>query len=269
MPRAQPEGHRERLALSTRERLDDLEARRAQLLERRIGELHLALDPDGAGDLKAPPRLDRILQQRGLADARLSVHHEDPAASLACPLEQPFQHLALTLAAQKLLARRPGDHLNARASSMALGRALRNSGIRPPGGGGTIPSMATTETSLPDYAPVPRSALGPALDGEEHYVGRVERNVYWVTDGTYQSAFLTTSDGVVLLDAPPTIGHNIRRAVDEIAAANGVSNKATTHLVYSHHHADQAGTSFLFDKDVVRIGHEVDARWRPPQGRNQ
>ena len=119
--------------------------------------------------------------------------------------------------------------------------------------------MTTTETSLPDYAPVPRSALGPALNDQGYYVGRVERNLYWVTDGTYQSAFLTTSDGVVLLDAPPTIGHNIRRAVDEIAAANGVSNKVT-HLIYSHHHADHAGASSLFDKDVVRIGHEETRR---------
>ena len=58
-------------------------------------------------------------------------------------------------------------------------------------------------TALPDYAPVPRSALGPALNEQGYYVGRVERNLYWITDGTYQSAFLTTSDGVVLLDAPP------------------------------------------------------------------
>ncbi|HTE60113.1 MAG TPA: MBL fold metallo-hydrolase, partial [Solirubrobacteraceae bacterium] len=108
---------------------------------------------------------------------------------------------------------------------------------------------------LPDYAPVPRSALGPSLNEQGYYVGRVERNLYWVTDGTYQSAFLTTADGVVLLDAPPTIGHNIQRAVDEIAAANGVSNKVT-HLIYSHHHADHAGASSLFDGDVARIGHE-------------
>ena len=80
--------------------------------------------------------------------------------------------------------------------------------------------MATSETSQTDYAPVPRSALGPALNDQGYYVGRVERNRYWVTDGTYQLAFLTTSDGVVLLDAPPTIGHNLQRAVDEIAAAN-------------------------------------------------
>jgi glyoxylase-like metal-dependent hydrolase (beta-lactamase superfamily II) len=116
----------------------------------------------------------------------------------------------------------------------------------------TRPSSAE---ALPDYAPIPRPAFGPALNDQGYYVGRVEQNLYWITDGTYQSAFLTTRDGVVMLDAPPTIGHNIQRAVDEIAAANGVSSKVT-HLVYTHHHADHAGASSLFDKGVARIGHE-------------
>ena len=123
----------------------------------------------------------------------------------------------------------------------------------------TTGASAASADGLPDYAPVPRSALGPALNEQGYYVGRVERNLYWVTDGTYQSAFLTTKDGVVLLDAPPTIGHNIQRAVDEIAAASGVSNKVT-HLVYSHHHADHAGAASLFDGDVVRVGHEETRR---------
>jgi glyoxylase-like metal-dependent hydrolase (beta-lactamase superfamily II) len=113
--------------------------------------------------------------------------------------------------------------------------------------------------SLPDYAPVPQSALGPALNAQGYYVGRVERNLYWVTDGVYQAAFLTTRDGVVVLDAPPTIGHNLQRAIDEIASANGVTNKVT-HLIYSHHHADHAGASSLFDKNVTRIGHEETRR---------
>ena len=57
--------------------------------------------------------------------------------------------------------------------------------------------MSTTETTidasdLPDYAPIPQSALGPALNEQGYYVGRVERNLYWITDGTYQCAFLTT-----------------------------------------------------------------------------
>ena len=124
----------------------------------------------------------------------------------------------------------------------------------------TPPASGTgTAAALPDYAPVPQSALGPALNDQGYYVGRVERNLYWVTDGSYQAAFLTTKDGVVLFDAPPSIGGNIRRAVDEIASANGVSNKVT-HLVYSHSHADHAGASSLFDKNVIRIGHEETKR---------
>jgi glyoxylase-like metal-dependent hydrolase (beta-lactamase superfamily II) len=120
-------------------------------------------------------------------------------------------------------------------------------------------SSARGADALPDYAPVPRSALGPALNDQGYYVGRVERNLYWVTDGTYQAAFLTTPAGVVLFDAPPTIGHNLQRAIDEIAAANGVSNQVT-HLVYSHHHDDHVGASSLFDTGVVRIGHEETRR---------
>jgi len=120
-------------------------------------------------------------------------------------------------------------------------------------------SGAGGAADLPDYAPIPRSALGPALNDQRYYVGRVERNLYWVTDGVYNSAFLATRDGVVLFDAPPSIGPNLRLAVDEIAAANGVPN-AVTHLVYSHHHADHAGAAALFGGDVVRIGHEETKR---------
>jgi glyoxylase-like metal-dependent hydrolase (beta-lactamase superfamily II) len=122
----------------------------------------------------------------------------------------------------------------------------------------TSPAAAGRTDALSDYAPVPQSSLGVALNDQGYYVGRVERNLYWVTDGVYQSAFLTTSDGVVLLDAPPSIGHNLRRAVDEIAAAEGVSNRVT-HLVYSHHHADHGAAASLFD-NAVRIGHEETRR---------
>lgn len=116
--------------------------------------------------------------------------------------------------------------------------------------------MATT--ALPDYAPIPSVGLGPALNEQGYHVGRVERNLFYVTDGTYQAAFLLTDEGVVVFDAPPTIGHNVRRAIDEVAKAEGVTNKVT-HLVYSHHHADHAGAANLFE-DVVRIGHEDTRR---------
>ena len=111
----------------------------------------------------------------------------------------------------------------------------------------------------PEYAPIPPSALGPALNDQGYYVGRVERNLYWVTDSVYNCAFLATRDGVVLFDAPPSIGGNLRRAIDEITAADGVTNQVT-HLVYSHHHADHGAAAFLFGGDITRIGHEETRR---------
>ncbi|MFY9670134.1 MAG: MBL fold metallo-hydrolase, partial [Trebonia sp.] len=111
----------------------------------------------------------------------------------------------------------------------------------------------------PDYAPIPPSARGVTPNEQGYYVGRVERNLYWVTDGVYQSAFLATPDGVVLFDTPPSIGHNLRRAIDEITAAEGVTNRVT-HMVYSHHHDDHTGASSIFGSDVVRIGHEETRR---------
>jgi hypothetical protein len=90
-----------------------------------------------------------------------------------------------------------------------------------------------TSPMLPDYVPVPRSSLGPALNERGYYVGRVERNLYWVTDGDYHSAFLATRDGVVLFDTPPTLGHNLQRAVDEVAPAIAL-DYPWRHLIAGH-----------------------------------
>jgi glyoxylase-like metal-dependent hydrolase (beta-lactamase superfamily II) len=97
--------------------------------------------------------------------------------------------------------------------------------------------------------------LGPTVGERGYFVGKVEGNLYRISDESYQCAFMTTSDGVVLFDAPAALGRNIQRAVDEVALASGVSNKVA-YLIYSHHHADHAGASALFDRDVIRIGHE-------------
>ncbi|MEU9407831.1 MBL fold metallo-hydrolase [Streptomyces sp. NPDC048281] len=112
--------------------------------------------------------------------------------------------------------------------------------------------------ALPDYAPVPAAATGPQVNEAGYYVGQIAGNLYWVTDSFYQAMFLTTRRGVVLVDAPPTIGHNLLRAIDDITRANGRPSKVT-HLVYSHSHADHIGAAGLFGTDVVRISHAATA----------
>jgi glyoxylase-like metal-dependent hydrolase (beta-lactamase superfamily II) len=125
----------------------------------------------------------------------------------------------------------------------------------------TEPLSPTTGdiADLPDYAPIPESEFGPALNSQGYYVGNVNRNLHYVTEGVYQAAFLTTGDGVILIDAPPSIGHHIQRAIDEVTEREGLPSRVT-HFIYSHHHTDHAGASFLFGPDVVRIGHAETRR---------
>jgi glyoxylase-like metal-dependent hydrolase (beta-lactamase superfamily II) len=114
-------------------------------------------------------------------------------------------------------------------------------------------------TGLPTFAPIPKEAFGPALNADGYFVGRIDGNLYWVTDSFYNSMFLSTPEGVVIVDAPPTIGHNLLRAIADATGANGMPGKVT-HLVYSHSHADHAGASSILGNDVVRIGHSETRR---------
>ena len=112
---------------------------------------------------------------------------------------------------------------------------------------------------LPTFAPVPPSSFGPALNADGYFVGPIRDNLYWVTDGFYQSMFLATAHGVVVVDAPPTIGHNLLRAIKQVTAKTGTPS-TVTHLVYSHFHADHIGASSIFGDDVIRVGHVQNQR---------
>src|ERR1700732_2731697 len=74
--------------------------------------------------------------------------------------------------------------------------------------GGPLASTASPASSSnsPDFAPAPAEALGPALNADGYFVGQIDGNLYWVTDSVYQAMFLRTREGVVLVDAPPTLG---------------------------------------------------------------
>ena len=74
-------------------------------MKRREWELHLPLDPDGPQHPQLPPLLDHPVEQRGLPDARLSMHHQYPAVAAARTVEQAGEDLALTLPAEQLGSR--------------------------------------------------------------------------------------------------------------------------------------------------------------------
>lgn len=158
----------------------------------------------------------------------------------------------------------PSLSLSAAASRRAFLTAVGGAALAP--AAATLLGASLTRTAhaapanvLPDYAPVPAEAFGPSLNADGYFVGQIDGSLYWVTDSTYQSMFLTTREGVLLVDAPPTIGHNLQRAIASVTSRTGTPSKVT-HLVYSHSHADHIGASALFGPDVVRIGHRENRR---------
>lgn len=88
---------------------------------------------------------------------------------------------------------------------------------------------------LPDYQPLPRAVKARVLpvDATKGYLVReLKKDVYMITDGGYQSLFLATGQGVILLDAPPsTAGHIVQAVAD-------VTKEPIKVLVYSHSHLD-------------------------------
>ena len=66
--------------------------------------------------------------------------------------------------------------------------------------------------------------------------------------------FVVTDEGVIAVDAPPTLGHNILRAIDR------VTKKPVTHVVYSHHHSDHCGAMSIYPEEAPRYAQRAAAQ---------
>lgn len=109
------------------------------------------------------------------------------------------------------------------------------------------------------YAPIPpvvydeRSpAVMEAVQSKGFYSHEIGGGIHYVTEGWYFMLVVEHDDGLIVVDAPPTIGsdflgNNILNAVTEISV------KPVTHLVYSHHHRDHIGSANVFPSDVTIV----------------
>src|SRR5712691_4249781 len=112
-------------------------------------------------------------------------------------------------------------------------------------------------------APVPPAAKGPAIPASGYLVEEIADRVFWLTDGLYQMIFVTTAEGVVAVDAPPTIGNNIARAIAT------VTKSPVTHAIYSHHHADHTGAMSLYPKARFYAHRDVEGLLRQTNDPNR
>ena len=115
---------------------------------------------------------------------------------------------------------------------------------------------STFPPAVSTYAPVPSTGTGPAVNMSIGY--RVEAlggGNYLLTDGVYQSWFLVTCNSIIVVDAPPTLGHNMLKGI------RTVSDFPISHVVYSHAHADHIGAAYLLKgKNTTFVAHAETAK---------
>lgn len=114
--------------------------------------------------------------------------------------------------------------------------------------------IAPPLTVIEDYDDIPSQALGPQIGPDGYVVEEIVDGFYWVTEGTYQMMFVVTQEGVIVVDAPPTIGDKALKAIAQ------VTTTPITHVIYSHSHIDHIGAAAQYPDDAVIIAHEETAR---------
>ena len=95
----------------------------------------------------------------------------------------------------------------------------------------------------------------PTIDQDKGYfVNEIADGVYWLIGGGYQVMFLTTGEGVIVIDAPQPLGEKYIEAVAE------VTDEPITHMIYSHSHPDHTGSAgLIFPENIVYIAHQDTA----------
>lgn len=96
-------------------------------------------------------------------------------------------------------------------------------------------------------------AYGPMPDPETGvHVGEIAGGIYWITEGIYQALFAVTDDGVIVIDAPPSIP-----GISEAIAS--VTDAPITHVIYSHSHADHIAGAGAYPAEATYIAHAETA----------
>ena len=95
----------------------------------------------------------------------------------------------------------------------------------------------------------------PTINEEKGYfVDEIADGIYWLVSNGYQVMFLTTGQGVIVVDAPLPIGEKYLQAIKE------VTDEPITHVIYSHSHADHTGAAGqIFPSDIQYIAHRDTA----------
>lgn len=105
------------------------------------------------------------------------------------------------------------------------------------------PAAIAVERGLHEYVPVLETVLEKSLPMNPDtgiHSQELSNGVHIVSDGIWQSAFVVTKEGVVVIDAPESYGSKITKAISK------ATDQPIRMLIYSHAHKDHIGGSAAF-----------------------
>ena len=95
------------------------------------------------------------------------------------------------------------------------------------------------------------NSIGAQIANEKGYeLKEFGGGAYVISAGGYNSMFLVTGDGVIVVDAPPSIGDKINDAIAE------VTNEPVKYLVYSHAHKDHIGGAHVLPTGIEIVAQK-------------
>jgi glyoxylase-like metal-dependent hydrolase (beta-lactamase superfamily II) len=115
------------------------------------------------------------------------------------------------------------------------------------------------------YASVPAVAYDErspqvmeAVMSKGFYTDEIADGIHFATEGWYYIMVVEHDDGVIVVDAPPTMGQYFL-GENVLNAVGACSSKPITHVIYSHHHRDHIGAAAVFPDDVTIIAQDLCA----------
>ncbi|MFQ5968354.1 MAG: MBL fold metallo-hydrolase [Acidimicrobiia bacterium] len=117
------------------------------------------------------------------------------------------------------------------------------------------------------YSPIPATcydertpAVMEAIQSKGFFTHEISDGIFYITEGWYFMLAVVHDDGVIIVDAPPSIGptfagDNILNAIAE------VTDKPISHVIYSHHHIDHIGSANVYPEGVTIIAQEECANY--------
>jgi hypothetical protein len=90
-----------------------------------------------------------------------------------------------------------------------------------------MPDIVPPNVRATEYGPVSEKDAPPIDPAKGYRVENFGGGVYMVTEGAYQMMLVVSDAGVIVADAPPTIGPKILKAIEEVAPGSKI---ATTRI---------------------------------------